>query len=97
MSLWALVSCQRRSESLAARCALVGLGRPALDVGQAALDGLPALGDFGVLNRRFRKTVIRINGLLTHDMYKEIGPYQSSFGWYAQVEEAGNALELPRG
>ena len=40
--------------------AFVGLGRPALDVRQAALEGLPALGDFGVLDGRFRKPVIRI-------------------------------------
>jgi hypothetical protein len=39
---------------------LVGLGCPALDVRQAALYGLPALGDFGVLDRRFRKTVVCI-------------------------------------
>jgi hypothetical protein len=39
---------------------LVGLGCPALDVRQAALNGISALGNFGVLDRRFRKTVIRI-------------------------------------
>jgi hypothetical protein len=40
--------------------AFVGLGRPALNVCQAALKGLPTLGNFRVLDRCFRKAMIRI-------------------------------------
>jgi hypothetical protein len=36
------------------------MARPALDIGQAALESLSALGDFRVLDGCFRKAVIRI-------------------------------------
>ena len=56
--------------------ALMGLWRSALNIRQTALYGLPTLGDFRVLDQRFRKTMVRIQAQRKQPIFQNVFLYR---------------------